>query len=847
MERREFIKKFAATVAMMQLGDVISLMPNAIAAEAPTASLSRDRLADSIADVLRVPSVCLNCSNVCGMDVLVKDNQILGVEGSKTDPNPQGKLCAKAHGGVSAVNYPERIVYPLKRVGERGSGLWQRITMEEAYEMIAARIKPAIAAGHPERVVFHGGRNKISDIVGRFMNAVGSPVILNHRALCSSNKRAANLTSIGDNDWETVDAERCRYFLNFGSNFLEAHQGGFPLMRRYVRAKAAGAKMVTFDVRLSNTAGRSDEWHAPFPASEGAVALAMAHVIVNENLYDAAFINDWMNVTLSEIKTFLAPYTPKFAEEASGIAATDITRLAREFAAAAPACVAFTNRGTQGHQNGFNNERAVVLLNALVGSVGAEGGYAYGGSQSIKGNNFPEPAPIPPKPTFSTDLEDPKQYPISNHWAKMKVSELVFDKLLKAEHQVDCYLSYTIAAPQNWPEGPQVAVAALKDEQKIKFHACSDVVYSEMAHYADLILPDATYFERYTIDARNAYDLQPYMVLRQPAVQPPFDCENFADTLINIAKRLGPDIAKYFEFASYEEFVAYRLNSLPVRDGLNGFDYMKKHGALVWDKPKNYRPFDKTLSAEQLAGTTVENGVIYKESKGKKTAIGVMQNGVAKQGFKTPSRKFELHSPYVAEMAKQLGQQDDGWPHFAFPESMTKRKADQLVLTTFKWNVHTQGRTAPQKYLTEIVHDNPAWINSKTAKRLGVKSGDFVELTSYRPVTDYQVHNPSEVVGKLKVKVVVTEGIHPDVIAISNSMGMNYGGRITEGRNGQPAAVPAFGNAEDADMVSQIWWDKQRGGAGNGFNPNSLIPISPSPMVGNQSWNDTICDVVKVS
>lgn len=846
MERREFIKKFAATVAAMQLGDVISLIPNAVAAEVPTAALSRLRLADSIADVLRVPSVCLNCSNVCGMNVLVKDGQILGVEGSKTDPNPQGKLCAKAHGGVSAVNYPERIVYPLKRVGERGSGLWQRITMEEAYEMIAERIKPAIAAGHPERVVFHGGRNKIGDIVGRFMNAVGSSVVLNHRALCSANKRAANLTSIGDKDWETVDAERCRYFLNFGSNFLEAHQGGFPLMRRYVKAKAAGAKMVTFDVRLSNTAGRSDEWHAPFPASEGAVALAMAHVIVNENRYDAEFVNAWMNVSLAEIKTFLAPYTPKFAEEASGIAASDIARIAREFATAAPSCVAFTNRGTQGHQNGFNNERAVVLLNALVGSVGAEGGYAYGGSQSIKGSNFPEPAPIPPKPKFSTDLEDPKQYPLSNHWAKMKVSELVFDKLLKGEHQVDVYLSYTIAAPQNWPEGPQVTVAALKDEQKIKFHACSDVVYSEMAHYADLILPDATYFERYTIDARNAYELQPYMVLRQPAVEPPFDCENFADSLINIAKRLGPDVAKYFDFDSYAEFVAYRLNSLPKRDGLNGFDYMKKHGAWVWDKPKNYRPFAKTLSAEQLLGTTVENGVIYQEVKGKKQAIGVMQNGVARRGFQTPSRKFELHSPYVEQMAQQLGIKDDGWPHFAFPESMTQRKPHQLVLTTFKWNVHTQGRTAPQKYLTEIVHDNPAWINRQTAKRLGVKSGDFVEVTSYRPVSDYQVHNPSEVVGKIKVKVVVTEGIHPDVIAISNSMGMNYGGRIAEGRNGKPAELPAFAQAEDADMVNHIWWDKRRGGAGNGFNPNSLIPINPSPLVGNQSWNDTICDVVKV-
>lgn len=847
MNRRDFLK--AASVASLELGGIISLVPSAQANEVQplTNFTTQNTLAKDIKDVTKVPSVCLNCSSVCGMNVLVKDGEILGVEGNPNDPNAQGVLCAKAHGGVSSVNYPERIVYPLKRVGKRGEGLWKRITMEEAYETIAKRIKKNLDKGEPEKVVFHQGRNKMGDITNRFMDAIGSPVSLTHRALCSANKRAANYTTIGDTSWETLDAAECKYLLNFGSNFFETHQGGLPLLKRFIEGREKGLKLVTFDIRLSNTAGKSDEWFAPFPSSEGAVALAMANVIMEKKLYDKKFINEWCNTSVAEIKEFVKPYTPKYAAQMSGLDEADIVRVATEFAAAAPRCAAFTNRGSQSHLNGFNNDRAVVMLNGIVGSIGKKGGYAFGGSKSKGNSSFPMPKPVPPKPDFSTELENPKLYPFANKWQNMRVGEIVYERIKEQKNLIDVYISYTISSPQTWPEGPTLAVDVLKDESLIPFHVCSDIVYSEMAHYADIILPDATYLERYTIEGRNAYELIPYFALRQPAVQPPYDCENFADTLIKIGKRLGKDVAQYFAFDSYEEFISLRLSTLPKREGLDGFTYMKKHGVWVEEKKKNYEPYNKLLTKEQLKNSVVKENIIYANKADNAKAIGIMKDGIARRGLKTPSRKFEIFSTTIKDTAKSLNIKDDGYPHFEMPKSLQDITADELVLTTFKWNVHTQARTGPQQYLTEIVHDNPVWINTATAEKLKIKNGDMVEITTYRPKTRDTLPQDNEVVGSMQIKAFVTQGIHPQVIAISNSVGMNFGGRIPKAHNGKKANLPAFGEYEELNLDGNIWWDTKYGGAGNGYNPNSIIPISPSPMVGMQSWNDTICKIRKIS
>jgi len=209
-----------------------------------------------------------------------------------------------------------------------------------------------------------------------------------------------------------------------------------------------------------------------------------------------------------------------------------------------------------------------------------------------------------------------------------------------------------------------------------------------------------------------------------------------------------------------------------------------------------------------------------------------MQDGVAKRGFKTPSRKFEVYSSTIQNTAQALDIKDDGFPHFEMPKSLLEIEKEEFVLTTFKWNVHTQARTTPQKYLSEIMHNNPMWINTQTAKKLHIQTGDTVEIISYRPRTGFRASESKEVVASMQIKVFVTQGIHPQVLAMSNSLGMEFGGNIAKAKNGKKRSIDAFASYEDLDLRGNIWWDTAKGGSGNGTNPNSLIPINPAPLVG---------------
>lgn len=877
MDRRGFIKSGIGSMATMGLGETILLTPNAASAMnyRPLADGGRRKVKNDYRSAKRITSVCLNCSTVCGIEAFVQDDKVIKIRGNPLDPNMGSYMtCAKGQSGPTINDYPERLLYPLKRVGARGEGKWQRISWEQAYAEVAERIKASIASGHPERVALHQGRSRIDAEINRFLGAIGTPVQLNHRALCSSNKRAANYVSLGETDWESIDAERCKYFLNFGANFYEAHQGGLHLVSRVVKARFDhGAKLVTFDVRLSNTAGRSDEWHQPFPGTEGAVALAMAHVIIRENEIDHDFVARFVQPGLETMRAWLATCTPAWAAKLSGIAARDIERLALEFARQRPAVAAFTNRGTGAHYNGFNAERAVVMLNALVGSIAKPGGYCYGLDEKLSAARYPQPQPVPPAPKIRTDLEDPPEWPLANRWQKMKVGQIVYDYLRQGRAKLDVYISYTLGSPMTWPEGRSTTVEVLLDEKLIPFHACSDVVYSEMAHYADLILPDATYLERWGMDIRNNLELTHYVALRQPLTPPPGEARSFADVLFDIGRRLGPEQAKYFQFGGHEDFVRAQCAKLPTtgpdgRQFKDGFEYMKHYGVYVdRSQPKPYQVYQKPLSDKQLDGSRTDagTGVIYRPNdKGKEVAVGVRIGDAAVRGFTTPSRKFEVHAPEITQVAKTLGIIDDGLPTFAQIPSHRNLQADRFILTTFKWNVHTQARTASQKYLTEIVHDNPMWINAGVAKKMGLKSGDMVELTTYRPSSgsadnagQQAYRGTGEKIGSARMRVFVTRGIHPRVVAVSNSVGWISGGRASEGRSGRRVEVAARGIAPDAakgygpapaldDLNAGVWWDEKNGGKGNGVNINALLPINPQPLVGMQAWFDTVCSLRKV-
>ena len=868
--RRTAMKQGFAALATLAVGETILLTPDQAQAawwngkteiygQRKTArrSTGKGRLKNDYSKAKIIKGVCLNCSTVCGIQGYVIDGKLVKIGGNPEDPNNGKSLCAKGQSGPTINNYLERLLYPMKRVGPRGSGKWQRITWDEAHNEIARRIRVAMDQGKPEEVAIHIGRSRLGEEMGRFLGAIGSPSLFNHRAICSSNKRAANYVSLGETDWESGDFERSKYIIDFGANFYEAHQGAIHAAKRIIRGRFDnGAKLICFDVRMSNTAGRSDEWYAPNPGSDGAIALAMGNAIMTAGKHNAQWLDTWSNVNSADLAKWIAPYTPEWAQGISGIDAADIRRVALEFAAAAPRAIAFTNRGSGAHYNGFNADRAVILLNAIVGSIGQVGGYCYTVEPtSVPPQVFPQPMPRPPPVKAKSAIENPPEWPLANKWQRMKVGQIVYRYIKEGRGKIQVYLSYTLAATLTWPEGRSLALEVLKDESLIPFHACSDVVYSEMAHYSDMILPDATYMERWGFDTRNNMELRDYVTLRQPIVQPPAQCQSFADTLIEIGKKISPETAKYFAFKDHEEWMRLRCAGLTKRVGEDGFDYMRKHG--VWQdlsKPKYYELYNWDLKADDLKDTRVDDAtqIIYKKAaSGVESAVGIMVNGAAKRGFITPSRKFSVYHPDIEQAAKDRGFSEDGgggMPTYFPVPSIEKMKPEQLHLVTFKWNVHTQGRTQSQKFLTEIVHHNPMWINTDMAAKHGIKTGDMVEITTYRPY-GHAMKGGGEIVGKALVPAWVTEGIHPRVLAVSNTLGNMYHGRAATARNGKKQDLPSFDKTvieDDQDLDEDVWWDQARGGTGAGYNINAILPIQPAPLVGMQGWYDTICSIRKV-
>ena len=838
----------------------------------------------------KVPGMCQLCSTVCGIVGYVKEDRVIKIEGNPNDPNSRGHLCARGQAGLNHLYHPERLLFPMKRVGKRGEGKWKRISWDDALDEIATKLRKVRESGNPEEFAFHQGRQRSKDALKRFLDAYGTKTQLSHRALCSGNRRAANLTYLWESDWDLNDVEHSKYILNFGSNAFEAHQGHVPFASRIQNGRFKnGAKLVTFDVRLSNTAGASDEWFAPFPGTDGAVALAMSHVILAEGLHDEAFLRDWTNVSVGELREQLEMYTPDWAEGVSGVPADAIRRIAIEFAKAAPACTTMCNRGSSAHINGYYNDRAIVLLNAVVGSVGRKGGWCWspwGGLDPV----VKTPKMPPGAQTWSV-LEDPPEYPLANVWRRMRVGELVYLYLLQGRAKLQAYMTYNLDSPLTWPE-ESLTQQVLTDEERIQFHVCINCFYNETAHYADIVLPWATYLERWDLDARASYNLRPYVGLRTPMVQPLGESRDVRDFFPELARRIGGGMEAWYQ-ESVEQYMEAWASAVPENPetGKQGLARLLEEGAWEDDREPFYEPYNHAVAAEEMRDSAVDpdTGVILKNGIG----VGIMQGDRAVRGFKTPSRKFEIRSLFVqkigrnedcSELIAQSGVtrtrnrpanhqghnlEVDPMPSWFQPQEHVELTDDELVMTSFKWNVHNHGRTMNLKWLAEIVHSNPAWLNPRTAARHGLENGDWIEITSYYSSelqkqsphlnrADLAEQNGRRVIATMRVPVVLMEGIHPQAIAMSNSCGHWQYTSVAQARK-QPAEVgPLVGSDaksyRDADWERNMWWEDTSGGdpakwqpnTGNGWNQNRLMPIAPDPVSGQQSFHDTVVRIHKL-
>ncbi len=768
-----------------------------------------------------VPINCHVCNIQDGAIAYMENGRVVKLEGNPEHVSTRGRLCAKGNSGMWYSYDPDRILYPLKRVGARGEGKWKRITWDEALTEIAQKLDAALKED-PNTIMLKWGRNRAGGTLERFMKTLGSATVLNHTSVCESSKKIGMEPTWGP-DIETPDFANTKYVLNFGSNILEAAYFHNPLSQRITEGRVDNnMKIVTFDVRLSNTAGFSDEWIPIFPATDGAVALAMGHVILRENLQDSEFINDWTNVTVEELKKHYEQYTPEWAAKISGVPAATIERIAREFATTKPATL-FTYRGPCKHLYGSYNEKACMMLPIMTGNVETRGGYCL-----PRGMGWPQPQPEPPKAKHGSYLADHPDYPLAGH----KVAQLVPFWIADGKQKINVYFTYQDNPVYTNPGSVDVWGKMFRDEKLIPYYVSMSPFMGEETALADIILPDCPYLERWEPESMPN-SLWPWLGIRQPVHAPLGEARENRILLRDIIHKLDPDgsrgMKKYWNFKDGEDYMRHHFDSVPGLKEAGGLDFLKKHGCWpiygklnpatgkVSDKTgreikAEYGLYRKELSEADMAGAVIEkNGTITKNGK----AIGVKRNGRNYVGFPTGNRLINVR---VDEWAEYGFNPMPTFKRIPWHEAM---KDDEMILTTFKLNVHKQSRTAAVKWLAEIAHSNPAWINAQTAAKLGVKTGDLVRVESK--------------VGYLVTKAYVLEGVHPRVVAIPTGFGHWEYGRLATLRLKDK---PGYGGQDDPDL-NNVWWDDR------GVHPNRVIPVVADPIGGSQGWYDTVVKVTK--
>jgi anaerobic selenocysteine-containing dehydrogenase len=816
MDRRTFLKVSAgATAAAAAAPSVLSAMENELG--------GKDIGPVTMAERQAIPVNCHVCNIQDGAIAFVENGRIVKLEGNPEHVSTRGRLCAKGNAGMWYTYDPDRILYPLKRVGARGEGKWKRISWDEALTEVAEKLGAAMKKD-PNTICLKYGRNRSGGVVDRFMNTLGSATVINHTSVCESSKKIGMEPTWGP-DIETPDFANTKYILNFGSNIMEAAYFHNPYSQRITEGVAENqAKLVTFDVRLSNTAGRSDEWIPVFPGTDGAVALALGHVILRENLQDTDFIETWCNVSTAELKKHYKQYTPEWASKLSGVPVETIERIAREFALTKPATT-YTYRGPAKHLYGSYNEKATMMLSIMTGNVEKRGGYCM-----PRGMGWPQPQPEPPKPAKPSYMAHPAEYPLAGH----KVSHLLPYFIAQGKQKVNVYITYQDNPVYTNPGAQAYWGKLFRDEKLIPYLISMSPFMGEETALADIILPDCPYLERWEPESMPN-SLWPWLGIRQPVIKSLGESRENRIMMRDIIWKMDPDgkrgMKKYWNFKDGEDYMRQHFDNVPGLKEAGGLDFLKKHG--VWPiygklNPRTGKISDKTgreiqaefglhmkeLSAADMAGATVDaHGTIHKNGK----AIGVRRNGRNYVGFPTGNRLINIR---VDEWAKYGFNPMPTFKQIPWHKDM---KDDEMVLTTYKINVHKQSRTAAVKWLAEIMHSNPVWMNTETGNKMGVKTGDLVRIESK--------------VGHMVTKAYVFEGIHPKVVAIPTAFGHWEYGRLATLKLKEKAAGE-FGGQDDADL-NNVWWEDR------GVHPNAIIPTVVDPIGGSQGWYDTVVKVTK--
>jgi anaerobic selenocysteine-containing dehydrogenase len=621
-----------------------------------------------------VKSHCRMCPGGCGVLVYVKDGKIAKIAGDPDCPINHGTLCSKGIGASQLVYHPDRLTYPVRRVGSKGSGKWERISWDEALDAIAKKILNYKESFGAESIVMGYGTGRENEaVIYRFANLLGSPNTLTAGHFCYGPRIATTIITCGTNP--IVDYENNpRCIMVWGNNLVISNPDCYK-GEPFSTALDAGAKLIAVDPRLTRIAARADIWLPLRPGTDTALALGMCNVIVQEELYDKEFVENYVHGWDAFVRR-VNEYPLKKVEEITWVPKEKIQEAARLFATTKPAAIQW-GVAIEQQVNCADNNRALLALMGITGNIDVQGGQMLFSSPKIR-----NVGQFGAHKMLSREQAEKRlggdRFRLAGNFAIIN-PKCVWDAILEEEPYPVKMLFFISSNPVLTRGNAREVYRAL---EAVEFMAVADFFMTPTAELADIVLPAATWLEMDYIG--DFWKRHGYILPRRKVVQIG-ECRSDHEMLNDLAHRVGQGEHWWDTFEG-------------------GLDHILEPMGITW---KDFEKMDY-----------IRGDVNYRKYKGK--------------GFSTPTGKFELYSTLLEKWGY------DPLPQFREPpegpnSSPEIYKEYPYILITGRRQpgfFHTENRQLP--WLRELHKDPVVEIHPEAAEKEGIGEGDWVIIESPR-------------------------------------------------------------------------------------------------------------------
>lgn len=621
-----------------------------------------------------VKSHCRMCHGGCGVLVYVKDGKIAKIAGDPDCPINHGTLCSKGIGASQLVYHPDRLTYPVRRVGSKGSGKWERISWDEALDAIAEKILNYKESFGAESIVMGYGTGRENEaVIYRFANLLGSPNTLTAGHFCYGPRIATTIITCGTNP--IVDYENNpKCIMVWGNNLVISNPDCYK-GEPFSTALDAGAKLIAVDPRLTRIAARADIWLPLRPGTDTALALGMCNVIVQEELYDKEFVENYVHGWDAFVRR-VNEYPLKKVEEITWVPKEKIQEAARLFATTKPAAIQW-GVAIEQQVNCADNNRALLALMGITGNIDVQGGQMLFSSPKIR-----NVGQFGAHKMLSREQAEKRlggdRFRLAGNFAIIN-PKCVWDAILEEEPYPVKMLFFISSNPVLTRGNAREVYRAL---EAVEFMAVADFFMTPTAELADIVLPAATWLEMDYIG--DFWKRHGYILPRRKVVQIG-ECRSDHEMLNDLAHRVGQGEHWWDTFEG-------------------GLDHILEPMGITW---KDFEKMDY-----------IRGDVNYRKYKEK--------------GFSTPTGKFELYSTLLEKWGY------DPLPQFREPpegpnSSPEIYKKYPYILITGRRQpgfFHTENRQIP--WLRELHKDPVVEIHPETAEKEGIREGDWVIIESPR-------------------------------------------------------------------------------------------------------------------